>query len=455
VRPYPSVVKRIGRPDRPTRWANAIGQSDRRRAGHAIINPIGAVTIPGPVSPPGHGATMTPVYVIDALRTPIGRYGGGLAHVRPDDLAAEVIKSLVDRAPWQGDSVDEVILGCANQAGEDNRNIARMATLLGGLPQDVPAYTINRLCASGLDAINAAFRQIAIGESDLVIAGGVESMSRAPWSVAKPYTGPPRGNNQMWDSALGWRYPNPKMEALFPLEAMGKTAENLVDKYTISREAQDGYALASQQKAITAMDAGKFTEELIPITVKLRKSTVVVDADEGPRRDSSPEKLARLRPAFRTGGSVTAGNSSTLNDGACALAIASQAFIDRHDITPLARIVGSAQAGVDPTIMGIGPVPATDKLMRRVQWSWDDVDLVELNEAFAAQSLAVLSHWSIDRAKVNVNGGAIALGHPLGCSGARIATTLLYEMKRADAKRGIATLCVGVGQGVATAFERI
>ena len=398
---------------------------------------------------------MHNVYVIDALRTPIGRYGGGLAHVRPDDLAAHVIAALVQRGAFDGGDVDEVILGCANQAGEDNRNVARMALLLAGLPQIVPAWTINRLCASGLDAINAAYRQIAMGDAELIIAGGVESMSRAPWSVGKPFTDPPRGNQTMWDTALGWRYPNPRLAEQFPLDAMGVTAENLVDRHQISRSAQDEFAFQSQQKALQAQKSGAFADELLPVPVQLRKRSYSVEADEGPREDSTLEKLGRLRPVFRKGGSVTAGNSSTLNDGASALVIASERMVQRLGATPLARICGAAQAGVDPTIMGIGPVPATAKLLEKTGWQWSSVDLVELNEAFAAQSLAVLSHWPIDPERVNVNGGAIALGHPLGCSGARIATTLLHELRRRDAKRGIATLCVGVGQGVATAFERV
>jgi len=398
---------------------------------------------------------MRDVYVIDALRTPIGRYGGGLARVRPDDLAAHVMSALIERNQIDGERVDEVLLGCANQAGEDNRNVARMATLLAGLPQTVPAITLNRLCASGLDAINYGYRLIAIGDADLVLSGGVESMSRAPWSVGKPYTDPPRANNTMWDTALGWRYPNPRLEAMFPLEAMGNTAENLVDRHDIARADQDRYAWQSQQKALAAMAAGRFDDELIPVTVKLRKSELVVDQDEGPRKDSTLEKLARLRPAFRPGGTVTAGNSSPLNDGAAGLLLASEKMVAELGATPLAVVRGAAQAGVDPTIMGIGPVPATEKLMQRTGWSWQDVDLVELNEAFAAQSLAVISHWDVDPERINVNGGAIALGHPLGCSGARIVTTLLYEMRRRNARRGIATLCVGVGQGVATAFERL
>ena len=398
---------------------------------------------------------MRSVFVLDALRTPIGRYGGGLARVRPDDLAAHVIAALVARNAIAPERIDEVVLGCANQAGEDNRNIARMATLLAGLPHAVPAYTINRLCASGLDAINAGYRQIALGEADVVIAGGVESMSRAPWSVAKPYTDPPRANNTMWDTALGWRYPNPKMAAMFALEAMGNTAENLVDQYAISREDQDAFAAMSQQRAIAAQTAGRFADELLPIDVPQRKMTLTISADEGPRADSTIAKLARLKPAFRAGGTVTAGNSSTLNDGAAAIMLVSEQVVLELAAEPLARVVASAQAGVDPTIMGIGPVPAVQRLLARTGWTWPDIDLVELNEAFAAQSLAVLSHWPIDRACVNPNGGAIALGHPLGCSGTRIATTLIYEMRRRKVRRGIAALCVGVGQGVATAFERV
>ncbi|HAN31313.1 MAG TPA: 3-oxoadipyl-CoA thiolase [Myxococcales bacterium] len=398
---------------------------------------------------------MSAVFVVEAMRSPIGRYGGGLSRVRPDDLAAQVLNRTWQRLNQPADVIDEVILGCANQAGEDNRNIARMATLLAGFPQKVPAITVNRLCASGLDAINAGFRRIALGEADVVLTGGVESMSRAPWVMGKPYTDPPRGNTTMFDTALGWRFPNPALEAIFPLEAMGITAERLVDDYNISREAQDAFAFQSQQRALAAQQAGRFDRELLPITVQLRKTQLVVDRDEGPRSDSTLEKLARLRAVFRKGGSVTAGNSSTLNDGAAVLVLASESAITRFGWTPLARVVGVAQAGVDPTRMGIGPVPATEVLLERVQWTLSQVDLIELNEAFAAQSLAVLANWDIDPERVNPNGGAIALGHPLGCSGARIATTLIHEMQRRQVKRGVATLCVGVGQGVATAFERI
>ncbi|MBP46849.1 MAG: acetyl-CoA C-acyltransferase [Myxococcales bacterium] len=398
---------------------------------------------------------MSAVFVVEAMRSPIGRYGGGLSRVRPDDLAAQVLNRTWQCLNQPADVIDEVILGCANQAGEDNRNIARMATLLAGFPQKVPAITVNRLCASGLDAINAGFRRIALGEADVVLTGGVESMSRAPWVMGKPYTDPPRGNTTMFDTALGWRFPNPALEAIFPLEAMGITAERLVDDYNISREAQDAFAFQSQQRALAAQQAGRFDRELLPITVQLRKTQLVVDRDEGPRSDSTLEKLARLRAVFRKGGSVTAGNSSTLNDGAAVLVLASESAITRFGWTPLARVVGVAQAGVDPTRMGIGPVPATEVLLERVQWTLSQVDLIELNEAFAAQSLAVLANWDIDPERVNPNGGAIALGHPLGCSGARIATTLIHEMQRRQVKRGVATLCVGVGQGVATAFERI
>ena len=399
-------------------------------------------------------ASIRPVFVIDAARTAIGRFGGRLATVRPDDLAAEVLSALLRRNPHAEGQVEEVILGCANQAGEDNRNVARMAVLIAGLPYDVPAHTINRLCASGLDAVNAGARMIALGEADVVMAGGVECMSRAPWSVPKPFTEPPRGNNTMYDTALGWRYPNPRLEARFPLEGMGETAENLATRYDISREEQDAFALHSHQKAVAAMQAGRFAEELIVVQAQAGKAKVPVDADEGPRADTTMESLAKLRAAFRQGGTVTAGNSSTLNDGAAGVLLASEAAVLRHGWQPLARWVGAAQAGVEPSYMGIGPVPAMARLLGRIGWKISDLDVIELNEAFAAQSIAVLRQWDIDRSRVNPNGGAIALGHPLGSSGARLVATLLHEMKRNGGKRGVATLCVGVGQGVATAFER-
>ena len=396
-----------------------------------------------------------PVFVVDAVRTPIGRYGGRLATVRPDDLAAEVLKAIVQRTGLDPAEVGEVILGCANQAGEDNRNVARMATLLAGFPYEIPAHTVNRLCASGLDAVNAGRRIVALGEADVVLVGGVESMSRAPWSVAKPFTEPPRGNNTMYDTALGWRFPNAKLEARFPLEAMGETAENVVDRFKISREDQDAFAVASHHKATAAAREGRFASEMVTIQAPAGKGTIAVEADEGPRADSTVEALGKLRPAFRKDGTVTAGNSSTLNDGASCLLLASEAAVLRHGWQPLGRVVGSTQAGVDPRTMGLGPVPAVAALLARLGWTWNDVGLVELNEAFAAQALAVLQHWQFDPALVNVNGGAIALGHPLGCSGARIATTLLYEMKRRGVQGGLVALCVGVGQGVATGFERV
>ena len=397
--------------------------------------------------------SLDPVYVVDAVRTPIGRFGGGLATVRADDLAAVVLSAILRRNSLEGTEVGEVVLGCANQAGEDNRNAARMALLVAGLPYSVPGHTVNRLCASGLDAVNAGARLIAMGEVDVVLAGGVESMSRAPWSVPKPHTDPPRGNQVMYDTALGWRYPNPKLEARFPLEPMGETAENLAVEHGISRQAQDAFAVASHTRALAAQAAGRFADELVAVQAQAGKAMVVIDADEGPRNDSTIETLSRLRPAFRQGGTVTAGNSSTLNDGAACLLLASAAAVRRHGWQPLARFAGAASAGVDPRTMGIGPVPAVARLLERLGWAQEELDLVELNEAFAAQALSVLQHWQVDPDRVNVNGGAIALGHPLGCSGARIACTLVHELRRRGGRRGIATLCVGVGQGVATAFE--
>ena len=397
---------------------------------------------------------MNDVVIVDALRTPIGRFQGALAGVRPDDLAAHVLDGVAARAGIDKAEVDEVFLGCANQAGEDNRNVARMALLLAGYPQHVPGVTVNRLCASGLTAVNQGARMIQTGDAQLVVAGGVESMSRAPFSMPRGPQHPKAGNVTIWDTSLGWRYPNPAMEAMFPLEAMGCTAENLVDRYQISREDQDAFAFASHQKAIAAMDNGWFEGELLPVTVKSRRSETVVATDEGPRRDTTVEKLASLRAAFRKGGSVTAGNSSTLNDGASAVVLASAAYAARHGLKVRARIVAKASAGVDPVVMGIGPAPASRKALANAGWTVDDVDVWELNEAFAAQSLAVIRELGLDEAKVNLHGGAISLGHPLGCSGARILTTLLGAMERTGARRGCATLCVGVGQGVATLIER-
>ncbi|MFN3197822.1 MAG: thiolase family protein [Bradymonadia bacterium] len=397
---------------------------------------------------------MQEVVIISAVRTPIGRIRGALSPIRPDDMAGLVIAEAVKRAGVDTAEIDEVYFGCANQAGEDNRNVARMGLLLGGLPQSVPGVTVNRLCASGLTAVNLAARMIQCGDADVVVAGGVESMSRAPWSMPKPGGPFPSGNVTVFDTALGWRYPNPALEALFPLEGMGQTAENLVEQYSISREAQDAFALASHQKAAAAWDKGAFDDEILPVSVPRRKQDpLLVSRDEGPRPDTSLEKLAKLRAVFRKGGSVTAGNSSTLNDGACALVLTTRARAEALGAEVLAVYHGSASAGVNPRIMGIGPVPASQKALARVGWTADQIDLAELNEAFAAQSLAVLNELPIPQDRVNVNGGAIALGHPLGCSGARILTTLIYALRARGGGRGLATLCVGVGQGVATLVE--
>jgi len=394
--------------------------------------------------------------IIDAARTPIGRFQGALCQVRPDDLAALAIAEVVRRTGVDPQAIDEVFLGCANQAGEDNRDVARMAALLAGLPQSVPGVTVNRLCASGLEAVNQAGRMIRCGDGSLCIAGGVESMSRAPYSVPRGPTHPKAGNLTAWDTSLGWRYPNPKMEALFPLEAMGCTAENLVDQHHISRADQDAFAYRSHQKALAAQQAGWLDPELFPVTISGRKGKkTVVSQDEGPRADTSLEKLARLRAAFRDGGTVTAGNSSTLNDGAAALLISDAATAARLGLRPRARILSCASAGVDPQVMGIGPVPATEKALALAGLTVADIEVWELNEAFAAQSLAVMRTLGVPEEEVNLHGGAIALGHPLGCSGARILTTLLGVMDRVDARLGVATLCVGVGQGVATVIERL
>lgn len=399
---------------------------------------------------------MSKAVIIDAVRSPIGSFTKTLSGVRPDDLLAHSIGALLERNPVDPSSVDEVFMGCANQAGEDNRNVARMALLLAGLPQSVPGVTVNRLCASGLEAVNQASRAIEVGDGELFIAGGVESMSRAPYSVPRGTVAPKAGNLVAYDTCLGWRYPNPKMEALFPLEPMGCTAENLVADHGISREDQDAFSLASHQKALTAQEAGYFSNEIVPVEIPQRRGPpTVFSKDEGPRAGSSLEKLAKLKPAFQAGGSVTAGNSSTLNDGACALLLASEDYAAANGLTPRARILARAAAGVDPTRMGIGPVPATHKALKRAGLSIADIDVWELNEAFAAQSLAVIRSLGISEEKVNLHGGAIALGHPLGCSGARILTTLLNVLERTGGRFGVATLCVGVGQGVATVVERI
>lgn len=403
---------------------------------------------------------MPEAVIIDAVRSPIGALGGVLAAVRPDDLAAHILKALVERTQIDLALVEEVYLGCANQAGEDNRNVARMALLLAGFPVHVAGVTINRLCASGLNAINQAARAIKSGEGEVFIAGGVESMSRAPYSIPKAERPFAFGNLTAWDTALGWRYPNPKMHTLYGTESMGETAENLAEQYPeITRERQDAFALSSHQRAIAAIDNGKFAEEIVPVPVpQLKGEPIWVDTDERPRRDTSMQSLARLKPAFRPGGTVTAGNSSGLNDGVAALLITSKEKAAELGLKPMARIVASAAAGVPPRIMGIGPVPATQKALQRAGLTIQDIQLVELNEAFAVQALAVMQELGLDPEITNVNGGAIALGHPLGCSGARIMTTLLHEMRRraATARRpfyGLATLCVGVGQGEATIVE--
>jgi 3-oxoadipyl-CoA thiolase len=384
--------------------------------------------------------------VLSAVRTPVGRYGGALSHVRPDDLAALAIAAAVDRAGVPAAEIEDVWFGAANQAGEDNRNVARMAALLAGLPEEVAGVTVNRLCASGLSAVVAACHAVAAGDGDLFVAGGVESMSRAPLVMAKPDKAFARGDRVVYDTTLGWRFPNPRMEAMFPLESMGETGENVAERWGVSREEQDAFALRSQQRWAAAQEAGRFADELVPVDG--------VERDEHPRPDTSAEKLAALRPAFRDGGSVTAGNSSGINDGAAALVIASEEKARELKIEPLGAFVGSAVAGVDPRVMGIGPIPAVRKLLARAGIDASDLDLVELNEAFASQSLVVIRDLGLDEGKVNVNGGAIALGHPLGMSGARLVVSLLHELRRRGGRYGLATLCVGVGQGQAALFER-
>jgi len=402
---------------------------------------------------------MPEAVIIDAVRTPIGALGGSLAAVRPDDLAALVLKAIIERTGIDPALVEEVYLGCANQAGEDNRNVARMATLLAGFPVEVAAVTFNRLCASGLNAVNHAARAIRVGEGDVFIAGGVENMSRAPYSVPKAEKAFGFGNLTAWDTTLGWRYPNPKMVEMYRTESMGETAENIYDVKFISREEQDAFSLQSHQRAIAAMDSGKFADEIVPVSIPQRKKDpLLVENDERPRRDTSMEALARLRPAFREGGTVTAGNSSGLNDGAAAVLLMSAEKAADLGLKPMARILASAAAGVNPRTMGLGPIPASRKALSRAGLSVEDIGLVELNEAFAVQSLAVIRELELSQEITNVNGGAIALGHPLGCSGARILTTLLHEMRRRapHEKRpyyGLATLCVGVGQGEATIVE--
>jgi 3-oxoadipyl-CoA thiolase len=384
--------------------------------------------------------------VLSAVRTPVGRYGGALAGERPDDLAALVIGEAVSRAGVPAGEIEDVWFGAANQAGEDNRNVARMAALLAGLPESVAGVTVNRLCASGLSAVAGACHAIVAGDGDLFVAGGVESMSRAPLVLAKPEHAFPRGDRTAWDTTLGWRFPNPRLEAMFPLESMGETGENVAERYGVSREEQDAFALQSQRRWAAAHAEGRFADELVPVGDVVR--------DEHPRPDTDEAKLAALKPAFREGGTVTAGNSSGINDGAAALVIASEERARELGVEPLGAFVGSAVAGVDPRVMGIGPMPAVQKLLGRAGVEVGELDLVELNEAFASQSLVVIRELGLDAEKVNVNGGAIALGHPLGMSGARLVVTLLHELRRRRGRYGLATLCVGVGQGQAALFER-
>ena len=397
---------------------------------------------------------MTDALIIDALRTPMGRYRGVLKGVRPDDLAAHVIAAAVERNGLDPAQVADVYMGAANQAGEDNRDVARMAALLAGLPVETPGVTVNRLCASGLEAVNQASRALRLGEGDLYLAGGVESMSRAPWVVPKPEAGLPRGELTMHDTSLGWRLVNPAMAERHSTESMGETAENVAERYRVSRAEQDEFALRSHARAVEATESARFSEEIVPIEApRDGGAPLPVEVDEGPRADTSLEKLGKLRPVFREGGTVTAGNASTLNDGAACLVIASEERAAELGAKPLGRLGSIGVAGVDPAYMGMGPVRAVPRALDRAGIGLDEIDLIELNEAFAAQVLACVRELGIDEGRLNVNGGAIALGHPLGCSGARILTTLLWEMRRRGARYGLATLCVGVGQGVATVVE--
>ncbi len=398
---------------------------------------------------------MPEAYVVDAIRTPIGSHRGALSAVRPDDLAAHVVGAIVERNGIDPETIADVYFGAANQAGEDNRDVARMASLLAGLPVSVPGATVNRLCASGLEAVNAASRAAKLGEGDIYLAGGVESMSRAPWVVEKPAQGLPRGPQTMHDTTLGWRMINPRMAELgVSTEGMGETAENVAERYAISREAQDAFALRSHQRAVAAAEAGLLAEEIVPIEApRGRRETVLVEADEGPRTDASAETMAKLRPVFREGGTVTAGNSSTLNDGAACTLITTEAGAEKLGAEPLARVVSFGVAGVDPGYMGIGPVEAIPRALAAAGLELDQIDLIEINEAFAAQVLACSNELGIDEERLNVNGGAIALGHPLGCSGTRLTTTLVRELRRRGGRYGVASLCIGVGQGLATVFE--
>ena len=412
---------------------------------------------------------MKGVVIIDGVRSPIGKYGGGLSKVRPDDLLADVLKALMERTGVDPELLDDIYAGCGNQAGEDNRNVARMSSLLAGFPAGIPGVTVNRNCASALEAVNQGAKSIIAGEGDVFIGSGIESMSRAPWSMPKPDRTPSFGHPKMWDTTVGWRYDNPKMDEMYPIISLGETAENIADEMQITREDQDAFAVESHRRTIDAINAGRFEDEIVPIHVPGRRGETIVDTDEHPRYkkdngsyrlDTSIEDMGKLKPAFRKGGTVTAGNSSGINDGAAAMLIMDAGKAEDMGLKPMVRWCGSATAGVDPGVMGYGPVPATEKLLARLGLSIADIGLVELNEAFAAQALGCIRRLGLDPAITNVNGGAIALGHPTGCSGARILTTLIHEMKRRakDAPRpfyGLATLCVGVGQGVSTIVEWI
>ncbi len=394
--------------------------------------------------------------IVEAVRTPVGRYGGVLKDVRPDDLAALTIREVVKRSGIDPSLIEDVIFGCANQAGEDNRNVARMAALLAGLPVEVPGQTVNRLCGSGLQAVNDAFHAIRASEGDVFIAGGVESMSRAPLVLAKPEAGYPRGNRTLYDTTIGWRFTNPVLAALYYPYSMGETAENVAERCQISRQDQDRFALESQRRAAAAIAAGRFRREIVPVTVaRSRGEPLVAAADEPPRPETTPDALASLTPAFRDDGTVTAGNASGINDGAAALLVVEATAAARLGLTPVARIVATAVAGVDPASMGLGPVPATRKALARAGITVADLDAVELNEAFAAQAVACIRGLGLDPDKVNPNGGAIALGHPLGSTGARLMTTLVYELARRKGRYGLVTMCIGVGQGIATVVERM
>jgi acetyl-CoA C-acetyltransferase/3-oxo-5,6-didehydrosuberyl-CoA/3-oxoadipyl-CoA thiolase len=402
------------------------------------------------------GRPLKEAWIVEALRTPFGRYGGALAGVRPDDLAATVLEAVVARSGINAADIDDVILGCANQAGEDNRNVARMALLVAGYPVEVPGQTVNRLCGSGLQALAAAANAIAVGDAEVVVAGGVESMSRAPLVTLKPESGLERGNRELVDTTIGWRFVNPRLHAKYPTISLGETAERVADQWHVSREAQDELALASQQRAAAAATSGVHAEEIVPVSIPQRSGApIVVDRDEHPRPDTSAAALAKLKPAFAADGTVTAGNASGINDGAAALLVVESERARALGLKPYARIVATAVAGVDPSVMGAGPIPAIRKLLDRTGLTVADIDRVELNEAFASQAVACITELGLDPAKTNVHGGAIALGHPLGASGARMATTLVRELRRSGGRYGIAAMCIGVGQGIAMLVERV